>query len=236
MDSWPVVQALGEELRPVQLGLNQWGMRGGSAFGPTLYHGLSGSSWRSTCIIHLIVWGGNRFSLWRVLEHLASTVFCGKLTKLKPDHSSARRSLPQRQAFSSEPQLDPHSLLYRLMKQPEVSSLSKMYGISWRFDDATLEDYPERIHDDLVVWQERLIAIGLEVKGSKYELCNKAMRSVFSQLVGRSFRGPGEASSTKPITMFLREFHLENQCLIIFRTTLSKRARIAMESSMKCRT
>ena len=60
------------------------------------------------------------------------------------------------------------------MKQPEVSSLSKMCGISWRFDDATLEDYQERIPDDLVVWQERLRAIGLEFKGSKYELCNKA--------------------------------------------------------------
>ena len=39
------------------------------------------------------------------------------------NHSLARRSLPQRQTFSREPQLDPHSLLCRLMKQPEVSSL-----------------------------------------------------------------------------------------------------------------
>ena len=29
------------KLRPVQLGLNQLGMRGGCAFGPTLYQGLS---------------------------------------------------------------------------------------------------------------------------------------------------------------------------------------------------
>ena len=36
------------------------------------------------------------------------------------------RGLPQRQAFSRETQLDLHSLLYRLMKQPEVSSLSSM--------------------------------------------------------------------------------------------------------------
>ena len=132
-----------------------------AAFGPKLYQGLSpqGSFWISTCIIHLIVWGGNHFSLWRVLEHLASTVFCGKLTPLKPDHSLARRSLPRRQAFSSEPQLDPHSLFYRLMKQPEVSSLSWMCGIFWWFDDVTLEDYPERVHDDLVVWLERLRAL-----------------------------------------------------------------------------
>ena len=47
-------------------------MRGGSAFGSTLYQGLSpqGCFWRSTWIMHLIVWGGNHFSLWRVLEHL----------------------------------------------------------------------------------------------------------------------------------------------------------------------
>ena len=103
-------------------GLNQWGMRGDSAFGPTLYQRLShspqGSSWRSTCIIHLIVWGGNHFSLWRVLEHLASTVFWGKLTPLKPDRSLARRSLPQRRAFSSGRQIyRPKSCLRRSRKQ-----------------------------------------------------------------------------------------------------------------------
>ena len=113
------------EAGPVE-GLNQWGDARRHRMRPDVLSGIvatEGSFWRSTCIIHLIVWKGNHFSLWRVLEHLASTVFCGKLTPLKPDHSLARRSLPQRQAFSSEPQLDPHSLFYRLMKQPEVSSL-----------------------------------------------------------------------------------------------------------------
>ena len=61
---------------------------------------------------------------------------------------------------------------------------------------------------------------------NNYELCNKTMRSVFSQPVGNGFRGSGEASSTQPLTLFLREFYLENQCSIIFRTTLSKRERI----------
>ena len=40
--SRPIVQALGEELRPVQFGdLNKRGMRGGSSCGPTLCQGLS---------------------------------------------------------------------------------------------------------------------------------------------------------------------------------------------------
>ena len=40
----------------------------------------------------------------------------------------------------------------------------------WYLDDATLGDYPERVHDDFVVLLERLRAIGLEVNGSKCEL------------------------------------------------------------------
>ena len=100
---------------------------GGSACIPTLYKGLSPQKGPSedrhtfNSLSHLIVWGGTHFCLWRLLEHLASTVFCGKLTPLKPVHSLARMSLSQRQVC---PQLDPHSLLYRLMKQSEVSNQS----------------------------------------------------------------------------------------------------------------
>ena len=64
-----------------------------------------------------------------MLEHLASTIFCDRLIPLQPDYSLARRGLPQRQVSIRETQLDPHSLLYRLMKQPKVSSLNLMYGI-----------------------------------------------------------------------------------------------------------
>ena len=95
-----------------------------------------------------------------MLEHLASTIFCGRLNPLQPDYSLARRGLPQRQVSSRETQLDPHSLLYLFMKQPEVSSLNLMYGI-WTMLPS------ERVHDDLVVLLERLRAIGLEVNGSK---------------------------------------------------------------------
>ena len=39
-------------------------------------------------------------------------------------------------------------------------------------------------------------------------LFSEAMRSVFSQPVGRGFRGSGEQCSTQPLTSFLREFPL----------------------------
>ena len=39
-------------------------------------------------------------------------------------------------------------------------------------------------------------------------LFSEAMRSVFSQPVGRGFRGSGKQSSTQPLTSFLREFPL----------------------------
>ena len=104
------------------------------------------------------------FCLWRVLEHLASTIFCRRPTHLQPDYSLARENLPQRQAFSRETQLDPNSLLYRLMKQPEVSSLNSMCDIWMTLPSETP---PERVHEDLVVFLERLRVIGLESNVSK---------------------------------------------------------------------
>ena len=66
-----------------------------------------------------------------------------------------------------------------------------------------------------MVLLERLGAIGLEVNGSKCELCNKAMRSVFSQVVGRCFRGSGEASSTvHPTPRFVPEGFLSSKSML----------------------
>ena len=132
MGSRPVVRALGEELRPVQLGVSTSKDVRWQRMRPDVMSGIvatEGSFWRSTCIMHLIVWEGIQFCLWHVLEHLASTIFCARLNPLQPDYSLGRRGLPQRQISSRKTQLDPHSLLYRLMKQPEVSSLNLMYGI-----------------------------------------------------------------------------------------------------------
>ena len=44
-------------------------------------------------------------------------------------NSLEKRGLPRRRAFSRESQLYLHSLLYPLMKQPEVFSLNSMCGI-----------------------------------------------------------------------------------------------------------
>ena len=49
----------------------------------------------------------------------------------KSDYSLVRKGLPQRQIFSRETQLDPPSLLYRLMKHPKESSQSSTCDI-WR--------------------------------------------------------------------------------------------------------
>ena len=40
------------------------------------------------------------------------------------------------------------------------------------------------------------------------------MRSVFSQPVGRGFRGSGESRSTQPLTLFLREFPFPRDILL----------------------
>ena len=121
MGSRPIVQALGEELRPVQLGVST--SRGCPDAMPGIV-ATEGSFWRLTCAMLSIVWGGPG----HVLERLAFTVSCGRPTHLRPDYSLANRGLPRRRAFSRETQLDPHSLLYPLMKQPEVFSQNSMCG------------------------------------------------------------------------------------------------------------
>ena len=81
----------------------------------------------------LIDFSFKKFCLWRVLEHLASTVFCASLTSptwllVISDYSLARIGLPCRQAHSREIQLDLSSL-YLLMKQPKVASRSSTYSV-----------------------------------------------------------------------------------------------------------
>ena len=113
--SRPVVHALGEELRPGPVeGLNQWGDARRQACGQTLRQGLLPQKGPSEDIFNSLR-RDSYFCLGRVLEHLASIVFCGRLNPLKPDHSLSRRSLSQRQALSREAQLEPPSLLYWLM-------------------------------------------------------------------------------------------------------------------------
>ena len=222
MDSWPVVQALGEELRPVQLRVStSGGMHGGSACIPTLCQGLSPQKGPSE--------DRHTFNSLRRDSFLsvATVRTPGLYSLLWQAYSSQTRSFFGEDEFVSETGLSPIGPAFFALSVGEAVRGVKSELNVWYSDDATLGDYPERVHDDLVVLQERLRTIGLEVNGSKCELCNKAMRSVFSQAVGRCFRGSGESSSTQPLTLFLREFYLVNQCSITFRTT-SKRTRTAM--------
>ena len=130
--SRPVVPALGEELRPVQFGVSTSGGCEVAAHAARRYV----RDCRHRRVLLKIdkrnAFNSLRrdsFCLWHVLEHVTSVTFCGRLISLQPDYSLARKGLPQRQAFSRETQSDPPSLLYRLMKQPEVSSLNLMRGI-----------------------------------------------------------------------------------------------------------
>ena len=132
MGSRPVVQTLGEELRPVQLGVSTSGGCEAAAHAARRYV----RDCRHKRVL-LKIDMHNAFNSLRSNSFLSVarvttpdfTVFCGRPTHLQPEYSLARRCLPRRQAFSRETQLDPHSLLYRLMKQPEVSSLNSMCGI-----------------------------------------------------------------------------------------------------------
>ena len=167
---------------------------------------------------------------------MATVRIPGLYSLLWQAYSSQTRSFLGEDEFVSETGLSPIGPAFFALSVDEVARGVKSELNVWYFDDATLGDYPKRVHDDLVVLLERLRAIGLEDNGNKCELYNKAMRSVFSQPVRRGFRGPGNSSFTQTLTLFPMVFYLVNQCSIIFRTTLSKRARTAMESSMKSRT
>ena len=131
--SRPVVRALGEELRPVQ----NWGSH---TVGDARRQRMQPRRYVRDCRhrrVLLKIDMSNAFNSLRRDSFLSvarvrtpgSTIFCGRLTPLQPDYSLARRDLPQRQAFSREAQSDPPALLFRLMKQREVSSLNLMCGI-----------------------------------------------------------------------------------------------------------
>ena len=130
--SRPIVQALGEELRPVQLGVST---RGGCEAAAHAARRYARDCRHRRVLLKIDMRNAfnslrrDSFCLWHVLERLAFTVSCGRPTHLRPDYSLAKRGLPRRRAFSRETQLDPHSLLYPLMKQPEVFSLNSMCGI-----------------------------------------------------------------------------------------------------------
>ena len=132
MVSKPVVRALGEELRQVQLGVSTSG--GCEAAAHAAWRYVRDRRHRRGLVK---IDKRNAFNNLRRDSFLSVTRvrIPGLYNLLWQAYSSptrlffVRKGLPQRQASSRETQLDPHSLVYRSMKQPEVSSLNLMCGI-----------------------------------------------------------------------------------------------------------
>ena len=109
----------------------------------------------------------SHFCLWQVSERLAFTVLCGRPTHLQPDYSLARRGFASETGIQQGDPIGP--ALFALSVDEAARGVQSEFNV-WYLDDATLGYSQERVHDDLVVLQERLRAIGLEVNGSKWEL------------------------------------------------------------------
>ena len=130
--SRPIVQALGEELRPVQLGVSTSGGCEAAAHAARRY----ARDCRHRRVL-LKIDMRNAFNSLRRDSFLsvARVRTPGLYSLLWQAYSSPTRlffgeeGFASETAFSRETQLDPHSLLYPLMKQPEVFSLNSMCGI-----------------------------------------------------------------------------------------------------------
>ena len=110
----------------------------------------------------------------------------GLCSLLRRAYSSQTRSFFGEEEFASETGIQ-QGAFFALSVDEAARGVQSEFNVCY-FDDATLGEYPERVHDDLVVLLKKIRAIVLEVNGSKCKLCKKAMRSVFSQPVGRGFR------------------------------------------------
>ena len=183
------------------------GMLGGAARIPTLCQGLSPQKGHSE--------DQHTFNSLRRDSFLTVATFKtpGVYNLLWQAYSSQTRSFFDEDEFFSETGLSPIGpAFFALLVDEAVRGVKSELNV-WYSDDATLGDYPERVHDDLVVLLERLRAIGLEVNGSKCELCNKALRSVFSQAVGRCLRGSREGE-LHPIPYFVPEGILSSKSML----------------------
>ena len=168
--SRPVVRALGEELRPVQLGVSTSGGCEAAAHAARRYV-------RDCCHrrVLLTIDMRNAFNSLRMDSFLsvARVRTPGLYNLLWQAYSSTTRLFFGEEGFASETgiqQGDPIGpALFSLSVDEAARGVQSEFN-AWYLDDATLGDSPERVHDDLVVLLARLRAIGLEVNGSKCEL------------------------------------------------------------------
>ena len=128
-----------------------------------------GYFWRSTCVMHLIVWGGIHFCLWRILEHLA----CMSLQSFVAGLLLTNQIILSRGGVCLR---DSHSAVRAnwTCSFCSIGWWSSPSCLVWiqcvALDNATLGDSPENVHNDLVVLLERLRVIELEVNGGKCAL------------------------------------------------------------------
>ena len=168
--SRPVVRALGEELRPVQMEVLTSGGCEASAHAAQRYV----RDCRHRRVL-LMINMRNAFNSLRRDSFLsvARIRTPGLYNLLWLAYSSPTRLFFGKDGFASETgiqQEDPIGpTLFALSVDEAARGVLSEFNI-WYLDDATLGDSPERVHDDLVVLVERLRAIGLEVNGSKCEL------------------------------------------------------------------
>ena len=78
-----------------------------------------------------------QFCLWRVLEHLAFTVSCGRPTHLQPDYSLAKWGLPR--GIQQGDPIGP--ALFTLSVDEAARGVQSEFNV-WYLDDATLGDSP----------------------------------------------------------------------------------------------
>ena len=168
--SRPIVQALGEELRPVQLGVST---RGGCEAAAHAARRYARDCRHRRVLLKIDM--RNAFNSLRRDSFLsvARVRTPGLYSLLWQAYSSPTRLFFGEEGFASETgiqQGDPIGpALFALSVDEAARGVQSEFNV-WYLDDATLGDSPERVYDDLVVLLERLRAIGLEVNGSKCEL------------------------------------------------------------------
>ena len=167
MGSRPIVQTLGEELRPVQLGVSTSGGCEAAARAARRY----ARDCRHRRVL-LKIDMRNAFNSLRRDSFLsvARVRTPGLYSLLWQAYSSPTRLFFGEERFASETGIQQGEpigpALFALLVDEAARGVQSEFNV-WYLDDATLGDSPERVYDDLVVLLERLGAIGLEVNGNK---------------------------------------------------------------------
>ena len=156
-----VVRALGEELRPVQLGVST--IEGWDA----ATH--AARSWFRDCRHRRVLLKIEMLNAFKSLRRdsflsVARVRTPGLYNLLWQAYSSPTRLFFGEEGFASETgiqQGDPIGpALFALSVDEAARGVQSQYNV-WYLDESTLGDSPERVHDNLEVLLERLRAIGL---------------------------------------------------------------------------